>query len=79
MEQQAKKWLLAVNPSIGAIYRCGHCDNIHMRFGATDYQMTTETYMSFVDMVNRSAANFEVMLEAGGVASKEWIEGGAEC
>jgi len=64
-----KKWVLAINPALGAVYRCENCRNIHFDLSGIHFQVTPETYVQLVDLVTRSAANFELMLEAeGGIA-----------
>jgi hypothetical protein len=57
-------WPLACNPQLGAIFRCPDCDLIHLVLGSTNLQVSPQTFLDFVDLVSRAAANFELMLEA---------------
>jgi hypothetical protein len=61
-----KKWVLAINPAIGAIYRCENCRNIHFELSGVHFQVTPDTYFQLVDLISRSASNFELMMEAEG-------------
>lgn len=54
---------LAASPGFGRVYRCGHCDCIHLAAGPVTLAFTPSGYLQLVEMVNRSAANFELLLE----------------
>jgi hypothetical protein len=61
---QGAAWPLAYNPQIGSIFRCPDCASIHIVLGATNLQVSPQTFLEVVDLVARAAANFELMLEA---------------
>jgi hypothetical protein len=54
---------LAEATGLGRIYDCGSCARIHLQVGPMDIAFSREGYLQLVDMVNRSAANFELLLE----------------
>ncbi len=62
MSGQAKE-LLADFERFGRIYQCdGGC--IHLQVGPVNLSLTPEAYMQLVDMVNRSAAHFETLVQS---------------
>lgn len=56
-------YLLAEAPALGRIYECGSCGYIHLHVGPVGITLSKESYLQLVEMVNRSAANYELMLE----------------
>lgn len=61
---QGAAWPLAHNPQLGSIFRCPDCESIHLILGSTNLQVSPQTFLEFVDLVSRAAANFELMLAA---------------
>jgi hypothetical protein len=56
-------YVLAETPGLGRIYNCGSCRNVHFQVGAVSITLSPEAYLQVAEMVNRSAANFEVLME----------------
>lgn len=56
-------YLLAEVSTLGRIYECGPCGYIHLQLGPVNITLSKESYLELVEMVNRSAANYELMLE----------------
>ena len=72
MEPQAN--ILARNPAVGYVTQCPHgC--IHIQVGHSSWSFTEEQYVSFVGLLNDSAAAFELRRwqadEAAGDESEE--------
>lgn len=57
---------LAATPGFGRIYICGNCDCVHFSVGPVSLTLTPPAYLQMVDMVNRSAANFEYFMAGRG-------------
>jgi len=55
--------VLAESPGVGRVYDCGECDGIHLQVGAVMLTLSREGYLRFAEMVIRSAANFELVME----------------
>jgi hypothetical protein len=54
--------LLAIKNGFGSVFRCGNgC--LHLSVGRVAIAMNTEEYYELVDMINTSAANFELHRE----------------
>jgi hypothetical protein len=65
-----KTFVLAETPSLGRVFDCGDCGNIHVTVGPVTITMEPQAYMQFVAMVHTSAANFETWMaerQAGGI------------
>lgn len=54
---------LAATPGIGRVYVCGNCAGIHLQVGPVSVILAQEAYLHVVEMMNRSAANFELLME----------------
>lgn len=54
---------LAATPGVGRVYECGNCAGIHVQVGALSITLTRTAYLQIVEMLNRSAANFELLME----------------
>ncbi|BDC49067.1 hypothetical protein F183_A13830 [Bryobacterales bacterium F-183] len=63
---EPQPWILAHNPEVGAIFRCCECSNIHLALGPANLQVTPQTFLAVVEMFQRAASNFELMLETEG-------------
>jgi hypothetical protein len=56
---QGQHQLLALKNGFGSIFRCGSgC--LHLNVGRVAIAMNVEEYYELVDMINTSAANFEL-------------------
>jgi len=54
---------LAATPGIGRVYECGNCAGVHIQVGPVSITLTRAAYLQVVEMLNRSAANFELLME----------------
>lgn len=56
---QGQHQLLALKNGFGSVFRCGNgC--LHLNVGRVAIAMNVEEYYELVDMINTSAANFEL-------------------
>ncbi len=53
---------LAETPGLGRVYDCGGCNCIHVQVGPVSLTLTRSAYCQLVEMLNRSASNFELAL-----------------
>jgi len=53
------QWMLAKKERFGSIYQCD-CGCFHLQIGPINLQFSRESYCDLVDLVNTSAANFEL-------------------
>lgn len=53
--------ILADFAGFGRIYECWDCPNIHLQVGPVNITLARGAYMQLVDLVNTSAANFELL------------------
>ena len=61
---------LAQKQPFGVVYQCeGGC--MHVQVGRVNISLSSEEYIEFVDMVNQSAANFELAREGSEVEDGE--------
>jgi hypothetical protein len=63
-ELQPQPWMLAYEPEVGSIFRCHECRNIHLTLGPASIQVTPQTFLSVVDLFERSASAFAALTEA---------------
>ncbi|HEU0141099.1 MAG TPA: hypothetical protein VFQ79_15355 [Bryobacteraceae bacterium] len=56
--------ILAEVPGFGRIYDCGACGNLHLSVGPVSITLTTDAYMQLVALLNTSASNFELWMQA---------------
>lgn len=61
-----KKWVLALQPDCGSVFRCGSREQIHIQLGDAHVETDALGFQSIVNMMLRAAANFEVMLQMDG-------------
>jgi hypothetical protein len=54
---------LAATPGVGRVFDCGNCSCIHLQVGPVSLALTRPGYLQLVEMLNRSAANFELLME----------------
>ncbi len=59
-----KGCMLAEIQGFGRLYDCGNCGNLHLSVGPVSLTLTIDAYMQLVALLNTSAANFEVWLQA---------------
>jgi hypothetical protein len=57
---------LASRPGLGRVFVCGACDNVHVTVGPVTLTLTPGAYMQLVELMNTSAANFELFLQQNG-------------
>jgi hypothetical protein len=53
----------ASTPGIGRVYQCGACEGVHLQVGPVSILLTRQAYLGVVEMLNRSASNFELWME----------------
>lgn len=61
---EPQPWMLAYNEEVGSIFRCHQCRNVHLTLGPANIQVTPQTFLAVVDLFQRAASNFELMLDA---------------
>ena len=67
MTMRPEHVIFAEREGLGRVYNCGDCNNIHVQVGPVSLTLTPDAYMELVNLLSRSAANFETYLhEAGG-------------
>jgi hypothetical protein len=55
-----RKEALAIDPSLGAVFLCHACRQIHLQFGDLHARVDTNGFHALVVLLNRAAANFEL-------------------
>lgn len=58
------KRVLAIEPTLGSAYLCGHCSRFHLELGEARLTTDLEGFQALVVLLNRAAANFELWAEA---------------
>lgn len=64
-------YILADIPGFGRVFDCGTCGNLHVSIGPVSLTLSTGAYMQLVELLNTSAANFELWMEANRAADPE--------
>jgi len=59
------QWMLARKEHFGSVYQCD-CGCFHLQIGPINLQFTRESYCELVDLINTSAANFELAQHVNG-------------
>ncbi|WP_321473298.1 hypothetical protein [uncultured Paludibaculum sp.] len=72
---EADAYVLAEIPGFGRIYDCGGCGNLHLSVGPVSVTLTREAYLQLAALMNSSAAQFEVLLEAESRRRREGVQG----
>lgn len=57
-----RKWVLAIEPSLGTVFVCSECEFIHLCLGDVHIRADLADFQSLVILLNRAAANFEIWL-----------------
>jgi hypothetical protein len=63
---ETQSCVLAEAEGFGRVYDCGHCGNVHVAIGPVSLTLTPDAYMQLVEMMNTSAANFELWMQRSG-------------
>lgn len=61
-----RKHLLALDPALGTVYQCGHCEHIHFAIGDLHFKTDLAGFQRLLVLFNRAAANFELWAERNG-------------
>lgn len=65
-EKEARGYLLAADPALGAVFVCDHCKLVHIDLGDVHFKTCLEGFQALVVMFSRAAANYEMWTEAQG-------------
>jgi hypothetical protein len=58
------KELYALDPDLGAVYRCSNCGLIHITIGNLEVRTDLKGFQALVLFFNRAAANYELYSRA---------------
>ncbi len=61
-----RKQLLAMDPSLGTVYVCDHCQHLHIDLGDAHFKTCLPGFQALVVLLNRAAANYELWAERNG-------------
>jgi hypothetical protein len=58
------KQVLAIDPTLGAVFTCNRCPSIHLQLGDLLIRTDLAGFQSLLVLLNRAAANFELWAES---------------